>query len=85
MGVCMCAFLEGSLFREEDAGLCFVSRIDMFMLTFASSVVLTLSSPGNFVFFTQIAKVQGYGVVYYVIQSLIFIYLGNTDNSLGLL
>lgn len=85
MGVCMCAFLEGSLFREEDAGLCFVSRIDMFILTFASYVVLTISSPGNFVFFTQIVKVQGYGVVYYVIQSLIFTYLGNTDNSLGLL
>ena len=81
----MCVFLEGSLFRDDEAGLRIVSRIDMHILSFASYVVLTLRSKCNFVFFTQIAKVQDYGVVYYVIQSPILRYLGYTDNSLGLL
>lgn len=83
--MCVCVFLEGSLFRDDEAGLCIVSRIDMRILSFASYVVPTLRSKCNFVFSTQIAKVQDYRVVYYVIQSPILRYLGNTDNSLGLL
>ena len=85
MCVCVCVFLEGCLFREDKAGLCVVSRTDTLILSFASSVVLTLRSPCNLVFFMQIATVQDYRVVYYVIQSPILRYLGNTDNSLGLL
>ena len=55
--MCICVFLEGSLFRDDEAGLCIVSRIDTHILSFASYVVLTLRSKCNFVFFTQIAKV----------------------------
>lgn len=55
--------------------------IDMFILTFASYVVIAVRSPGPFVFFTEIAKVQGHGHVYCVMNSPIFTYFGNREKS----
>lgn len=59
----MYALYERNLFRGEDTSLCIVSMINMFIFAFASYIVITISSLGNFVFFTQIVKVQGYEVI----------------------
>lgn len=62
--VYMCVLYEGNLFRGEDTSQCAVSMIDMFIFAFASYVVIGIRYIGKFVFFTQVAKVQGYEVVY---------------------
>lgn len=61
--VCRCILCEGNLFRGEATSLCIVSMINMFIFAFTSYIVIAIRSLDNFVFFTQIAKVQGYEVM----------------------
>lgn len=60
----MCALYERSLVRREDASECIMSMINMVIFAFVSYVVIGIRYISKFVFFTQVAKVQGYVVVY---------------------